>query len=135
VADDCAANRAGGVVNDRRIYRCALCSESVFTDRNVNVLEHTLEPVVATVPPGLHAEAASAPVGERTSLRRCLSLLTRTQRIRARRLRRNVCWRAFGARRFVGNWRGLVHLPKRPLLQMPRVLENKYYVDEIYDAA
>ena len=24
---------------------------------------------------------------------------------------------------------------KRPLLQMPRVLENKYYVDEIYDAA
>jgi NADH-quinone oxidoreductase subunit L len=24
---------------------------------------------------------------------------------------------------------------KRPLLQMPRILENKYYVDEIYDAA
>ncbi|HKR22740.1 MAG TPA: hypothetical protein VJS17_09105, partial [Pyrinomonadaceae bacterium] len=24
---------------------------------------------------------------------------------------------------------------KRPLLEMPRVLENKYYVDEIYDAA
>src|SRR6185295_7240617 len=24
---------------------------------------------------------------------------------------------------------------RRPLLQMPRVLENKYYVDEIYDAA
>ena len=24
---------------------------------------------------------------------------------------------------------------KRPLLQMPRLLENKYYVDEIYDAA
>jgi NADH-quinone oxidoreductase subunit L len=23
----------------------------------------------------------------------------------------------------------------RPLLQMPRLLENKYYVDEIYDAA
>ena len=23
---------------------------------------------------------------------------------------------------------------KRPLLQMPRLLENKYYVDEIYDA-
>ena len=23
---------------------------------------------------------------------------------------------------------------KRPLLQMPRILENKYYVDEIYDA-
>ena len=24
---------------------------------------------------------------------------------------------------------------KRPLLQLPRILENKYYVDEIYDAA
>jgi NADH-quinone oxidoreductase subunit L len=24
---------------------------------------------------------------------------------------------------------------KRPLLQMPRLLENKYYVDEVYDAA
>ena len=24
---------------------------------------------------------------------------------------------------------------KRPLLQMPTILENKYYVDEIYDAA
>jgi NADH-quinone oxidoreductase subunit L len=24
---------------------------------------------------------------------------------------------------------------KRPLLEMPRILENKYYVDEIYDAA
>ena len=23
---------------------------------------------------------------------------------------------------------------KRPLLQLPRILENKYYVDEIYDA-
>src|ERR1051325_5677245 len=37
---------------------------SAFTDRNVNVLEHTLEPAVATVPPGLHSEVASAPVGE-----------------------------------------------------------------------
>jgi NADH-quinone oxidoreductase subunit L len=24
---------------------------------------------------------------------------------------------------------------KRPTLEMPRILENKYYVDEIYDAA
>ena len=33
-----------------------------------------------------------------------------------------------------GNRRGLVMFQKRPLLQMPRLLENKYYVDEIYDA-
>jgi NADH-quinone oxidoreductase subunit L len=30
---------------------------------------------------------------------------------------------------------GWVIFQKRPLLQMPRILENKYYVDEIYDAA
>ena len=28
---------------------------------------------------------------------------------------------------------GWVIFRKRPLLQMPRILENKYYVDEIYD--
>src|ERR1043165_7675738 len=37
---------------------------SAFTHQDVNVLEHTLEPAVATVPPGLHSEVASAPVGE-----------------------------------------------------------------------
>ena len=30
---------------------------------------------------------------------------------------------------------GLVTFKKRPLLQMPRLLENKYYVDEIYNAS
>ena len=30
---------------------------------------------------------------------------------------------------------GWVMFSRRPLLQMPRLLENKYYVDEIYDAA
>jgi NADH-quinone oxidoreductase subunit L len=30
---------------------------------------------------------------------------------------------------------GWVVFRKRPLLAMPRILENKYYVDEIYDAA
>lgn len=30
---------------------------------------------------------------------------------------------------------GWLIFKKRPLLQMPRLLENKYYVDEIYDAA
>src|SRR6185369_9191654 len=32
---------------------------SAFTDKNVNVLEHTLEPVVAAVPPGAHGEAVA----------------------------------------------------------------------------
>jgi NADH-quinone oxidoreductase subunit L len=36
---------------------------------------------------------------------------------------------------FIGIGIGLVIFKKRPLLQMPRLLEEKYYVDEIYDAA
>ena len=35
----------------------------------------------------------------------------------------------------VGIGTGWVIFRKRPLLQLPRILENKYYVDEIYDAA
>jgi NADH-quinone oxidoreductase subunit L len=30
---------------------------------------------------------------------------------------------------------GWMVFKKRPTLAMPRILENKYYVDEIYDAA
>jgi NADH-quinone oxidoreductase subunit L len=30
---------------------------------------------------------------------------------------------------------GWLIFKKRPLLQLPRILENKYYIDEIYDAA
>jgi NADH-quinone oxidoreductase subunit L len=29
---------------------------------------------------------------------------------------------------------GWVIFQKRPLLEMPRILENKYYIDEVYDA-
>jgi NADH-quinone oxidoreductase subunit L len=36
---------------------------------------------------------------------------------------------------FLGGAIGWVIFRKRPLLQLPRLLENKYYVDEIYDAA
>lgn len=36
---------------------------------------------------------------------------------------------------FFGIAMGWVIFRKRPLLQLPRILENKYYIDEIYDAA
>src|SRR5688500_1746367 len=36
---------------------------------------------------------------------------------------------------FLGIATGWFIFRKRPLLQMPRILENKYYVDEVYDAA
>ena len=35
---------------------------------------------------------------------------------------------------FLGLGLGWIVFQRRPLLQMPRILENKYYVDEIYDA-
>ena len=45
------------------------------------------------------------------------------------------CWPCFCIDCF--DWRGTRFLiyRKRPLLEMPRLLEHKYYVDEIYDAA
>ena len=36
---------------------------------------------------------------------------------------------------FAGIGLGWLIFQKRPLMEMPRILENKYYVDEIYDAA
>ena len=108
---------------------------SVFTDRNVNVLEHTLEPVVATVPPGIQAEPGSlpgegahapanapAPVpepahsSEETTAERELAGLSVLLGL-------------------LGIGAGWYLFKNRPLLQMPRLLENKYYVDEIYDTA
>jgi NADH-quinone oxidoreductase subunit L len=109
---------------------------SAFTDRNVNVLEHTLEPVVATVPPGLHAEIASAPVGEAHGPARVpepadAHATHSSEEITAERLLAGLSV-LIG---LLGIGAGWYIFQRRPLLQMPRVLENKYYVDEIYDAA
>jgi NADH-quinone oxidoreductase subunit L len=108
---------------------------SVFTDRNVNVLEHTLEPVVATVPPGLHAEAASAPVGESHEPAPVPQPADThgahsSEEITAERLLAGLSVLVG----LLGIGAGWYIFQKRPLLQMPRLLENKYYVDEIYDA-
>lgn len=100
---------------------------SFFTDRNINVIEHTLEPAVAhmpgtapaveggdvhAVPEGgeAHTEDAHAHVGEE----RLLTLVSIV-----------IAGLGIGV--------GWVMFQRRPLLEMPRILENKYYVDEIYD--
>ena len=55
--------------------------------------------------------------------------------IRRKRFARSVCWRLLSVLiALIGIGIGWVMFKKRPLLQMPRILENKYYVDEIYDA-
>ena len=99
---------------------------SLVTDKNINVIEHTLEPVVAhmpgtaapeggevhAAPPAgeVHAADEHAHVGEER-------LLTFVSIVIA----------------FLGIGAGWMMFRWRPLREMPRILENKYYVDEIYD--
>jgi NADH-quinone oxidoreductase subunit L len=107
---------------------------SVFTDRNVNVLEHTLEPVVATVPPGLHSEVGTVPVGEAhepAPVPQPAQTAHSSEEMTAERLLAGLSV-LIGV---LGIGVGWYMFQKRPLMQMPRLLENKYYVDEIYDAA
>lgn len=107
---------------------------SAFTDKNVNVLEHTLEPVVATVPPGAHGESAAAETNlahEPASVPAPAEAHTEhsSEEITAERMLALLSV-LIG---LAGIGLGWLVFQKRPLLEMPRVLENKYYVDEIYD--
>jgi NADH-quinone oxidoreductase subunit L len=111
---------------------------SAFTDRNVNVLEHTLEPVVATVPPGMNAEPTSlpgegahAPANAPAPVPEPVAEAHSSEEITAERMLAGLSV-LIG---LLGIGAGWYVFKNRPLLQMPRVLENKYYVDEIYDAA
>ncbi|HEX2269699.1 MAG TPA: NADH-quinone oxidoreductase subunit L [Pyrinomonadaceae bacterium] len=81
---------------------------SAFTEKNINTIEHVLEPVV-------HTEHAAHSHDE----------------IVAERLLAG----GSVAIALIGIGIGWTIFKKRPTLAMPRVLENKYYVDEIYDTA
>ncbi|MCM3902550.1 MAG: NADH-quinone oxidoreductase subunit L [Pyrinomonadaceae bacterium] len=123
---------------------------SLFSDYPVNYIEQTLEPVVSHAP-------ASVPHGESTHAADEMQWLSpkpqqldgapaihalegpagastehahSPEEIRQERLLAlvSVLIAALG----IGT--GWLIFQKRPLLQMPRILENKYYVDEIYDA-
>ena len=79
-----------------------------FANRDINVIEHTLEPVIAHLPVVVdHAHLTEE---------RLLALGSVVIAI-------------------IGIGIGWTIFKKRPTLAMPRILENKYYVDEIYDAA
>jgi NADH-quinone oxidoreductase subunit L len=84
-----------------------------LANRDINVIEHTLEPVVAHVP----SLAAAEQTDEHSQ-------------ISEERLLAGVSV----AIALIGLGIGWVVFKRRPLLEMPRILENKYYVDEIYDA-
>ena len=113
-----------------------------------NYLERTLEPVIATVPPipeaghapqvrdettwlshppqRVDGAPAFEPLGEPGSS----EALHSPEEIREERLLALLSVMIA----LVGIAAGWLIFKKRPLLQLPRILENKYYVDEIYDA-
>lgn len=98
---------------------------SFFTDRNVNVIEHTLEPAVAHMPAStgaIHADETAASHGAEAAA-------DEHAHVGEERLLTLVSIVIAG----LGIGIGWVLFTRRPLLEMPRVLENKYYVDEIYD--
>src|ERR1051326_434381 len=90
-----------------------------LANRDINVIEHTLEPVVARMPAaetGISTETTTGEHGSEVSEERWLAGVSITIAL-------------------IGIALGFWLFLRRPLLEMPRVLENKYYVDEIYDAA
>jgi NADH-quinone oxidoreductase subunit L len=103
---------------------------SVFTDKNINVIEHTLEPAVAHLPAaapvveGGETHAAPAPQGGEAHA------ADEHAHVGEERLLTVVSV----VIAFLGIGVGWVMFQRRPLLEMPRILENKYYVDEVYDA-
>jgi NADH-quinone oxidoreductase subunit L len=110
---------------------------SLFTDKPLNYIEHTLDPIVAKTPD-------NAPRGQREGRVQEPELLSpapqtesagsevsSVEEIKEERLLAVVSVLIAMA----GIAAGWVIFKKRPLLEMPRILENKYYVDEIYDAA
>jgi NADH-quinone oxidoreductase subunit L len=91
---------------------------------------------VATVPPGLHSEVGAAPIGEaHEAAPEPAPAETHTahsaEEITAERLLAGLSVLVS----LLGIGAGWYMFQKQPLMQMPRLLENKYYVDEIYDAA
>jgi NADH-quinone oxidoreductase subunit L len=100
---------------------------SFFTDRDVNVIEHTLEPSIAHMP----APTGTTDHTEITDSHGQATPITEEAHanVGAERLLTLVSIVIAG----LGIGAGFVLFRNRPLLQLPRILENKYYVDEIYD--
>ncbi|HEY2963898.1 MAG TPA: NADH-quinone oxidoreductase subunit L [Pyrinomonadaceae bacterium] len=86
-----------------------------LVNRDINVIEHTLEPAVAHMPAIVGAADETDEHAEITEER----LLAGVSVVIA----------------LLGIGVGWVLFRRRPLLEMPHILENKYYVDEVYDAA
>jgi NADH:ubiquinone oxidoreductase subunit 5 (subunit L)/multisubunit Na+/H+ antiporter MnhA subunit len=110
---------------------------SIFADKDINVIEHTLHPVVATVPAGEHAvgeshpaeSAAPAPADSHAPPATAEHATHSPEEISAERMLAGLSVLIA----VLGIGAGWYLFKRQPLLQMPRLLENKYYVDEVYD--
>ena len=106
---------------------------SIFADKDVNVIEHTLHPVVATVPAAGHAVVdshAAEPVATSEHATAAETHATHSaEEISAERMLAGLSVLIA----VLGIGAGWYLFKRQPLLQMPRLLENKYYVDEIYN--
>ena len=114
---------------------------SIFSSHPVNYIEETLAPVISEVPAG-HAptDHSSVPAAEDAHAPQTTPLTEAApapaehahspEEIRTERLLALLSV-AIAAGGIAVGW---LIFRRRPLLAMPRLLENKYYVDEIYDA-
>lgn len=124
---------------------------SLFSDHPTNYIERALDPVVSHVPATAHDSHETNPGEEIQRLSpkpqtiageppvdapgespgAGLEHLHSPEEIRAERLLALISVLIAAC----GIGAGWLIFQKRPLLQMPHILENKYYVDEFYDAA
>jgi NADH-quinone oxidoreductase subunit L len=119
---------------------------SLFSDHPTNYIERTLESVVYEVPSSSLGEASAEPemlspppqavdgpppLHPLTEAGTATEHIHSPEEIRTERLLALVSVLIA----LTGIAAGWYVFQNRPLLQMPRILENKYYVDEIYDAA
>jgi NADH-quinone oxidoreductase subunit L len=110
---------------------------SFASDKDINVLEHTLEPVVAHIPGATEAHTEPSAVAPEThaapqpEAEAATHTTHSPEEISAERMLALVSVIIA----LLGIGMGLYIFRRRPLLQMPRLLENKYYVDEIYNKA
>jgi NADH-quinone oxidoreductase subunit L len=111
---------------------------SMFSDHPVNYIERTLEPVISHVPETAQGSESSHELAPPSAAEQHVAESTAPtvhqhspEEIRAERLLAllSVLIAASG----IGI--GWLIFQRRPLLKMPRVLENGYYVDEAYNAA
>ncbi|HET6973764.1 MAG TPA: NADH-quinone oxidoreductase subunit L [Pyrinomonadaceae bacterium] len=104
-----------------------------FVGKDVNVIERTLEPVVpkAGAPVGTHATEAPVVEHGEAAATETAHATHSSEELNAERMLAGLSVLIA----LLGIGAGWYMFQKRPLLQMPRLLENKYYVDEFYDAA